>query len=507
VLLTLAALDAGDGSNALAATDKPVVANGGAQKPATKADKPAAKADKSADTKPSTYKVRRRVFKVEVSLDGVFEAKRVAEVALRPQEWSDFEVLHAVEHGTTVRQGDLLVSIDTEKIDRAIADLERDLTLSRLNLQDTELQLQLSRVSGPLDLATSDRSRRNLDQDLTQFFKVDRPMMERTVNFMVKMAEDRLAYEQEELRQLEKMYKADDLTEETEEIILRRARDSVAQAKFSLERATSDRNSILKTTLPRAEEALKLAVQRMAVDWKKTQANVPAAQRKLELSLERMRVELGRSEERLKRLVADRKLMNLKAPVGGIVYYGRVVRGKWSGGDTSADKLRRGARLMADDVFMTIVEPRPLAVRTAASEKQLPYVATGMKATVRPTALPDMRLDAIVDRVAAVPGAGKDFDTVLTLALGNEARAIMPGMTCEVKIVLLYKPDPLAVPLAALGADEADPNKFLVALPVKGAEPVRRAVKVGRRNEKLAEIVGGLSAGEEILAEYPKEKE
>ena len=33
-----------------------------------------------------------------------------------------------------------------------------------------------------------------------------------------------MAYQKEELHQLEKMYKADDLTEETEEIILTRAR-------------------------------------------------------------------------------------------------------------------------------------------------------------------------------------------------------------------------------------------------------------------------------------------
>lgn len=484
--------------------EKPVVKQ---EETGVKQEKPLVKQEKPADAKPGTYKVRRRLFKVEVNLEGVFEAKSAAEISLQPEEWSEFEVLRAVEHGTTVRPGDLLVSLDTEKIDRAIADLQRELKLARLNLQDTELQLQLARMSGPLDLASGERSRRNLDHDMTQFLKVDRPMMERTVNFMVKMAEDRLAYEQEELRQLEKMYKADDLTEETEEIILRRARDSVAQAKFTLERATKDRDSILTTSLPRAEEALRLAVQRMAIEWKKIQANVPAIERKLELSLERMRVDLQRNEERLTRLVADRKLMNIKAPLGGIVYYGRAVRGKWSGGEASAERLRRGARLTANDVFMTIVEPRPLAVRAGASEKQLPYVTAGMKATIKPTALADVRVEAIVERVASVPGTNKEFDTVFTVALGNDARSVMPGMTCEVKILLLYKPDPVAIPLAALGTDEADPGKHLVALPRKGAEPIRRVVRLGRCNERLAEIVSGLEVGEEILAEYPKEKE
>lgn len=462
---------------------------------------------KACDTKPATYKVKKRLFKVEVTLDGVFEAKTAADVVLRPREWSEFEILRAVEHGTPVKPGDLLVSLETEKIDKAIADLERDLTLSRLGLQESELQLRMARSSAPLDLASSERSKRDIDQNLAQFLKVDRPMMERMVNFMVKMSEDQLAYEQEELRQLEKMYKADDLVEETEEIILRRTRDAVARAKFSVERAKTDRDSILKMSMPRAEEALKLAVQRQAIEFQKTQAAVPAAQRKLELGLEKMKVELGRSEERLKRLLADRQLMNVKAPIGGIVYYGKVVRGKWSGAETGADKLRRGSRLMADDVFMTIVEPRPLAVRAAASEKQLLWVTAGLKATVKPTALPDLRLTAIVERVSPVPGGAKDFDTSVTVALADEARAVMPGMTCEVKLVPYLNRHALAIPAAALGTDEIDAARQLVALPGKGDQPIKREVSVGKRTDKLVEIVKGLTVGEEILAEFPKEKE
>jgi multidrug resistance efflux pump len=482
-----------------------------AEKGAAKASPAAKSLPKTGEAKPcdkpSTYKVKKRLFKVEVSLDGVLEAKNTTDIVLRPKEWSDFEVLRAVEHGTLVKPGDLLVSLETEKIDKAIADLQRDLTLARLALQDSELQLQLTRASVPLDLAASERSRRNLDQDAARFQKIDRPMMIRMVNFMVKMSEDQLAYEQEELRQLEKMYKADDLTEETEEIILRRARDSVARAKFGLDRAKSERDSILEMSLPRAEEALKLALQRQAIEYRRSQASIPAGLRKQELTLEKARVELGRSEERLKRLEADRGLMNVKAPVGGIVYYGKFVRGRWSGSEMVADRLRRGGHLMSDDVFMTIVEPRPLAVRTSASEKQLQWVTTGQKAVVRPTATPDLRLSAIVDRVAAVPGGGKDFETTLTLALDEQARALMPGMTCEVKLVPYLKRDALAIPLAALGTDEIEGAKQLVALPGKGDQPIKREVTVGKRSDKLVEIVAGLREGEEILAEYPKEKE
>ena len=50
----------------------------------------------------------------------------------------------------------------------------------------------------------------------------------------LKSSEQYLAYAAEELNQLKKMYEADDLTEETEEIILQRAQYQYERAKFSM---------------------------------------------------------------------------------------------------------------------------------------------------------------------------------------------------------------------------------------------------------------------------------
>ena len=56
-------------------------------------------------------------------------------------------------------------------------------------------------------------------------------------NFSVKSADNMLAYEKEELRQLEKMYKADDLVEETEEIVLKRAPATTSSGPASTPRS------------------------------------------------------------------------------------------------------------------------------------------------------------------------------------------------------------------------------------------------------------------------------
>ncbi len=73
-------------------------------------------------------------------------------------------------------------------------------------------------------------------------------------NYQVKSANDSLAYAKEELQQLEKMYKASDLTESTEQIILKRQRDQVERGAFYLKLAEYDRDMFFKISLPRGKK-------------------------------------------------------------------------------------------------------------------------------------------------------------------------------------------------------------------------------------------------------------
>lgn len=470
-------------------------------KPATAKD---AK-DDGEKSKPATYKLKKRPWKIEINLDGIFEGRTMAEIAMHGKEWSDFEVLKAMEHGAAVKAGDFLIAFNTERIDRAIADLQRDLAVAKIAFQEAELQVQLLQSTVPLDLASSDRLRRVSEEDYEQFLKVDRPLSQRLMDFMVKVSEDNLSYEKEELRQLEKMYKADDLVEETEEIILKRTRDSVARATFNLERMKTERETVLKLTLPRAEESIKLNRQRQEIDWKRSHTTIPNAKRRAELALEKLKIEGGRSEERLQRLLADRTWMTYKAPVTGIVYYGRCTRGKWSNLDTAFEKLRRGGHVMNEDVFMTIVEPRPLVVRTTIPERHIQHVKPGMKGIVQPTGFPDAKLTAIVDRINAAPFGSQGFDAVVNVALDESSPPVVPGMTCELRIVPYRKSEALTIPAAALGTDDQDPLKYHVCVPGKDGKPDKRPVTIGKRADKQVEILKGLAEGDEILAECPKE--
>ena len=96
---------------------------------------------------PPTYKIEKAPFKVDVTLKGVFESAALVEMAVKPEVWGSgmggLTVLKAAEPGTAVKVGDVLLSLDREKIDRAIRDMEADQQLADLAIRAAELELPI----------------------------------------------------------------------------------------------------------------------------------------------------------------------------------------------------------------------------------------------------------------------------------------------------------------------------------------------------------------------------
>jgi HlyD family secretion protein len=381
------------------------------------------------------------------------------------------------------------------------------LAIVDLSLKQAEESLEATEKAAPLDMNVIERNQRIAKEDLKQFAEVERTMSVKVADFMVQMAKDQVEYEQEELRQLEKMYKAGDVTEETEKIVLKRARDQVKRAKFSLEMVKTQRDEFIKFAIPRREEKIKETAQRSDIELARAKITFPMALSKLRLDVEKLRIQRSQMQERLQKLSDDRNAMTIKSPIDGILYYGKCVRGKWSGG-TSGETMRRGSGVMPNEVVMTVVQPRPLVVRVTVPEAQLQNVHGGLKATVEPAGYSDQKLSAIVDRVSPVPISSGSFDGLLTVALDSQAEALMPGMTCEVKLVPYKKKDALTVPPKAVFSDELDPQKRFVYIAGKTdkEKPQKRDVTVGKHNEKQAEILKGLAVGDEVLLERPKDE-
>jgi HlyD family secretion protein len=351
-------------------------------------------------------------------------------------------------------------------------------------------------------MAKAERAATIATEDLKRWSEIERPMSEKAANFSFQMAAQSLEYQTEELRQLEKMYKADEITEETEEIILKRTRNEVEQSKFMFERAKLSHEETLKIELPRKHEYTERAAKLAAIEWDRARVTMPNAMRQKELGLVKTAQDLAKAADALKQLKSDREAMSVKAPIAGVVYYGRVMRGKWSGGAEAAAMLQNGGKLVAGGVFMTVINPEALLVRAVVDEKQLGRVKPGMAARIVPTASQETTLAATLASISAVPVAIGGIDATATFKLGDAAQSAVAGMTCKVTLVPVFKADALSVPASAVFEDDFDPSKRYVL--IAGDKPERRDVKTGLRTDAKVEIVEGLKAGDKILTKKPE---
>jgi HlyD family secretion protein len=479
-----------------------------AEKPQPPAEKPEAegRAKAPAGQPAETHTVKPELLKIEVSLDGVFEAQTMTEIALRPESWSSFKVLKAVEHGRSVGQGDVLVQFDPKEIDKAVDDQRTGQKLAELTFKQAEIGLKILEQTTPMDVAAAERNKRHAEEDMARFFEIDRQMRRKSADQSLKSSEQSLEYQLEELRQLEKMYKADDLTEETEEIILKRQRDAVERYKWYLEMAKVDHEQTLKTDLPRQDESIRQMTEAIKLVTERAKATLPLQLQSQQIELEKMKVQRAQDEEKLQKLLADQALMTIKSPAEGVVYYGKCVRGQFSGGSSMAEKLRPGQSVAANSVLMTIVKPRPLIVRVTVPEKELHWIRSGLKATVQPVAYPDLRLAASVAGVNVIPEADGKFVAELRVNLDPQADAITPGMNCKVKLIPYLKQRTLTVPASAVKTDELDDQRHYVYLVDKDGKQKKQPVTVGKKTEDQVEILDGLVAGDKVLKQAPKEE-
>ena len=144
--------------------------------------------------------------------------------------WSDFEITQITPHGSRVSKGDVLIAFDPEAIDIKIHDTRKAIESRAIEIAQTRLELAHLESTTPHRLDALKRAAAEASEENAYFIKTRRKASEESADQSLRRSEISLENEREELRQLEKMYAADDLTEETEEIILTRQKDQVVAA-------------------------------------------------------------------------------------------------------------------------------------------------------------------------------------------------------------------------------------------------------------------------------------
>ena len=453
--------------------------------------KPTTPEKKPDSSKPKTHKVGFKKMVVTAELSGLIEAAQMTPILVNPKAWADLVVKQATPHGVAVKKGDVILQLETEKLEKAIQDQKHALPLEELTLKETVQSLELAEKTTPLDLESARRSKMEAEEALAYYEDVTKPMRIRSTKEDLNSSKESLAYAEEELKQLKKMYENDDVTEETEEIILRRAQNSVDRYRWYLEQTTARVQRTLNTTIPREHQSMKRSLDRKQISWRAGEVTMREALEKKRLETEQARRKFKKSQEKLADYEKDLKAMTVRAPHDGIVYYGMAQRGKWTTASTVERKLVPGGKLTAKEIVMTVTVPETVQLRVAVPEDKLKDLAEGQKGVASLKWNKDIELDAVVDSFSYVPLANNTFDVAIQLKKKNPKSPVFPGMNATAKIKVYESEKTLTVPKSAVKKE--DDKSFVTR---KGGK--KQEVKTGHSDKDSIEILEGLKEGDEI---------
>jgi HlyD family secretion protein len=468
------------------------------EKPKEENEKP--KVDSNA-AKNETVKVEKGPLTAAIVLKGTVQSDAATEISIKLKNWTgQLLARKSVEHGTAVKAGDVLVEFEVDKLDREIRDAKQGRELSQVAIRQAELELPILEKQAPIDLAAAERDYKEAVDDLKRFTEIDRKMLVQSVEFMLKSANFYLDYSKEELKQLQKMYRDKDLTEETEQMILKRYKFSVESAEMYAANARIDSEQALKIFIPRREQLFKNAVEKAEIALAKAREVQPLALQQKRLALTQLKYEETKAKEKLDELELERAALIVKAPVDGVAYYGRSVRGQWMvPAGSQGPSLSGVGPINPGDVFLTIVAPGKVIVRADVEEKELAGLKAGLKGRITPTAYPNKKLPCEVAHVGAAPSDGK-FDVKIKLT--GKTDDLVPGMTGSVRFVTSQKKSALTVPSTAVFEDTAEDTHYVYRVG-KDGKHTKKTIKVGITSGDKTEILEGLSEGDEILSSKP----
>jgi HlyD family secretion protein len=199
---------------------------------------------------------------------------------------------------------------------------------------------------------------------------------------------------------------------------------------------------------------------------------------------------LERHEGRLAYLRRQVERCTIRAPHDGFLIYANE--------EMKQIRIEPGLAVWQRQRLFFLPDLAKMEVAALLHETVVKDVAPGQRARVRVEAFSDRTMEGHVASIAQLPTLNWFSDVkyyVAIVKLDSVPRGLKPGMTAEVEIQTLRRPDVLAIPSEAIAYEEG----HQVCYVAHEDHLDRREVQVGRASRDMLEVTAGLDEGETVV--------
>jgi len=404
---------------------------------------------------PQLVTVKRGFFAHEILERGSIDSARNMEIRCYVESAGGLTIISVVPEGTIVKEGDLLVELDSST-------LRENISKQRISVLSCESKL----VQSKADLKTAELTLvEYLDGTLEQQRETIKSEIFSATE-QVRTQEDNLAYYK---RLLERGY--------------------VTASKVDADMIELDKAKLAKGI---AEQKLKVletyTQEKMVTQYK---ASIETCKAKVAADEESCKLETARLEH----LEEQERRCKILAPRDGqVVYY--MPR---YGGDE--DLIREGKRVVERQILLQLPDPTQMQVKGLINEANIRLVKPGQRATIRLEAFPNQVFDGIVRSVNDYPepssffGVSMSKEYLTTVMMLDPPEGIKTGLTAEARIVVNEIPNALLLPAQAV----FEYGKKMYVVTFQEGKWDKIEVKTGPVNDKEVVILEGLNEGDSVV--------
>jgi multidrug efflux pump subunit AcrA (membrane-fusion protein) len=434
---------------------------------------------------------------VRLTKDGELQAINFVDVINRVEGINTVQEL--VREGTYVKRGDKLIVLDSSNIQKAF-------DTSLLELQEAEATLATAKESKDIQEATNKAVLQAAELDL-EVAKIDLreytegvfPQKEAEARTKLQMAVIMVKNKEEDLATTRNLFARGFVTAAD----LKKAELDVLTVKNDHKKAETDLMVLIEFTNAKELATKKSAVAQAEQKLERTKKENAALLSKSTYVLKSAEQQLNLRKQLHSKLEEQLQNCVIRAPADGLVVY-------TSSGDRDRDPLKEGGNVRNQQSLIKLPDTSHMKAVIRVPEGQVTQLrvdeSNPMRATVNVVGL-RKPIGASLSKISVLADSGQRFwnpdlkEFPVELVLDETPPNSKPGLTAKVEILIDRRKQVVAVPMTSLYYQG---NQSFVFVREAGREyPKPVEVKVGVINETHAEIVAGLSGGQDVLLLQP----
>lgn len=433
--------------------------------------------------------VTKQNFNIELNVVGVLDAAK-SHMISSELEGANGTIIYLIEDGKWVKKGEVLVRFDQAPFEKEVAKLEAEVESYKAAVQAAEQVVAFEANQVSLENANAAYRYRVADLELKRLREGEGPLKLTTLEEEQQKVIVELKRYQAFFSDLKNLQKKgfdnpSEISSTQEQILVYQAKLASATKRYE-----SYKMHVLPALIESAKEklqngALILQQTKQGGKYKIAKTNAALLQIKgilktKKVSLDKARFEFAKTE--------------IRAPFAGIVIHYRTFR------NGQKRKPREGDFVFKNQPILYLPDITKMVINTKAREADLHKIKLGQQGEIVVDAYPDARLSGVLTFIGALAsaedsGQGHEKYFQVIFKINEEDKRLRPGMTCRILIHAESVKDAVSIPVQSVFTEDQGSVCYIKN---KQGGFEKRDVKIGRQNEELIEITGGLHIGEQV---------